>query len=273
MKIYQLVLFLVIISGILYANPYQTATVVGVTLQYRTSLDSNNLECILTAPTTGWVAVGFNPSNGMMDGNFIFGYVVSNTLSIRDDWGTAIHSHASDISLGGTDNIMNASGTETAGVTEFSFNIPLHSGDSFDRALSIGSTYPILLAYGAANADNFTSIHADRGATEISIVAPVSNQDHTASIDNDQFGLIIHPNPFHSITTIEFDVKTPAPVKLNIYNLRGQLVKSYGEFSTGKHSVLFDSSVDSSKRIGNGVYLCSIENDTEKQMFKMILAN
>jgi hypothetical protein len=267
MKTYQIVLFILLISGVLYANPYQTATVVGVTLQYRTSLDSSNLECILSAPATGWVAVGFNPSSGMMDGNFVFGFVMNNVLSIRDDWGTDLHMHASDTSLGGTDNIMDASGTEIAGATEISFTIPLNSGDAFDQALAIGQSYPILLAYGAT--DDFTSHHTDRGASTISIIPPVSNQDETATIDPNQFEPQIYPNPFHSETTIAFSVKNNDPVKLDVYNMKGQLVKSYGTFTMGKHQVQLNTS-NANEELGSGVYLCRLENQTGRQTIKML---
>lgn len=270
MKAYQIFLFILVFSSVLYANPYQTTTVVEVTLQYRTSLDSSNLECILSAPAAGWVAVGFNPSDGMMDGNFVFGFVLNNVLNIRDDWGTGLHSHASDTSLGGVDNIMNTSGTEIAGVTEISFTIPLNSGDTFDQALAIGQTYPILLAYGAT--DDFTSNHTDRGASTISVVAPVSNQDAAVAADINQFDLQVYPNPFHAVSTIEFNVKNNDPVKIAVYNLKGQLIQYYGEFAMGKHQLQLGS-FNHNTELGSGIYFLRLENQTTAKTVKMIHIN
>ena len=128
----------------------------GITFQWMT--DDEYLYGMVTAPTTGWVSVGFDPTNQMANANIIIGYVDSNGMAnIRDDFGTSSVSHASDTSLGGTDNIMEPDGEEGGASTMISFKIPLNSGDQFDRVLIPGNTYTIILAYGSA--DNFTGFH------------------------------------------------------------------------------------------------------------------
>ncbi len=147
-------------------DDYKTKTVNNITLQWKTdTLD--NLLVKVSATTVGWVAVGFDPSAGMQDANIIIGYVANDTAYIRDDFGTGLHAHAADITLGGTDDVSDAAGTETGGMTEISFTIPLDSGDSRDRVLAVGQSYTVILAWGTDDA--FDTPHTVRVTTEIDI--------------------------------------------------------------------------------------------------------
>ena len=53
------------------------------------------LEVQVSAPTEGWVAVGFDPTRMMQDANFIVGYVQDGRVQIRDDYGSWLTSHSS----------------------------------------------------------------------------------------------------------------------------------------------------------------------------------
>lgn len=121
--------------------------------------DSDYLLVTLAAPTTGWVAVGFQPTAFMKDANLIIGYVESDTPHLRDDFGTGQFTHASDESLGGTADAVILGGNESEGETVLEFRIPLDSGDAYDAVLSIGDSHTFIFAYGADGADDFTSAH------------------------------------------------------------------------------------------------------------------
>ena len=147
------------------AQGYITVTAAGVTLKYR--VDGDSLRCILSAQTTGWVAVGFDPSSRMKDANYIIGYVTNGTVTVRDDWGTQVMNHQADVDLGGTANVRAIQGEESSGITEIEFIIPLNSGDAFDRALSEGQSYPVLL--GRSGMDDINVQHSNRGRTTITL--------------------------------------------------------------------------------------------------------
>lgn len=147
------------------AEGFITVTAAGVTLRYR--VDGDSLRCILSAQTTGWVAVGFNPSSRMKDANFILGYVDNGTVTVRDDWGTQEMSHQADVDLGGRANVRAIQGQETSGITEVEFIIPLDSGDAFDRALTVGQSYPVLLA--RSGMDDINVQHSNRDQTTITL--------------------------------------------------------------------------------------------------------
>ncbi|MBT3755928.1 MAG: DOMON domain-containing protein [Candidatus Cloacimonetes bacterium] len=145
---------------------YEMVTVEGIELQWRT--DDEYLYVNVSAPTTGWVAVGFDPTNQMADANIIIGYVDDGgDLFIRDDFGTSPTSHASDESLGGVNNITQEYGMEENDMTKLHFRIPLNSGDMYDKVLVPGNSYNIILAYGSA--DNFTGFHTLATGTNIEL--------------------------------------------------------------------------------------------------------
>ncbi len=138
-------------------------------VELRWLVEGSSVKFIVQAPTTGWVAVGFDPSQGMKDANFIMGYVEDGTASVADHFGNGALSHINDKELGGSDDIIEFSGTETDGTTEINFTIPLDSGDSYDAPLRKGEEHVILIAYGPNNADNFTSKHSKRMSFPITL--------------------------------------------------------------------------------------------------------
>ncbi len=137
----------------------------GIVLKWR--VKGENLDLVVSAKTTGWVAVGFDPARRMKDANIIIGYVKDGKVFIRDDFGVATTFHKSDVSLKRKDNVLNLSGSESKGITTLEFSIPLDSGDKFDRKLEKGKTYKVLLAYGRE--DDFSAYHAYRTTAEITL--------------------------------------------------------------------------------------------------------
>jgi hypothetical protein len=144
---------------------YRQVSAVDVVLRWK--VEGSRLSVILEAPTAGWVAVGFDPANGMEDANFIIGYVEGSEVMVRDDYGTGLSAHDSDEKLGGTSDIESISGEESEGNTQIAFSIPLDSGDRYDRALEKGREYTVLLAYGKS--DGFTSVHSKRAKATIAL--------------------------------------------------------------------------------------------------------
>lgn len=146
---------------------YEKFDTLGMTFQWRTDQDS--LYVKLSAPTTGWVAVGFDPTSAMRDANFIIGYVQGNDVFISDSYGDGNYSHEPDSEGGGNDNVADKKGSESATSTQISFTIPLDSGDPRDRPLVAGQTYTILLAYGPDGSDGFTLKHATKAKKDLEL--------------------------------------------------------------------------------------------------------
>ena len=146
-----------------YAHDTQVA---GVTLYWAN--DAEFLYAALEAPTGGWVSVGFDPENRMQGANYVFGYLQDGQVFVEDMYGArpaGPGSHPPDVELGGNNDILEYGGLEEGGATVIEFKIPLDSGDEYDKTLQPGSSYAVLLAWGAG--DDFESYHGGRGAGEI----------------------------------------------------------------------------------------------------------
>jgi len=146
---------------------FKTKTAGGVTLKWK--VEDSDLLVKVSASTTGWVAVGFDPTSRMQNANIIIGYVSGGEVFIRDDYGSGLTAHQADVTGGGTDDVTDKAGTETGGATEITFSIPLDSGDTRDRPLVEGNTYTVLLARGTNGVDNFTTEHGAKTPTTITI--------------------------------------------------------------------------------------------------------
>lgn len=122
------------------------------------TVDGDSLHVKLTAKTTAWVGIGFNPSEGMKDANLIIGYVRNGEVSVRDDFGSGLRNHSEDTRDGGQENVTNAFGKEENGTTEIGFTIPLNSGDAKDQAITPDGDTTVLLSYGGGR-DSFLTKH------------------------------------------------------------------------------------------------------------------
>ncbi len=147
---------------------YKSVTTAGVTFQWMVVDSGTNLDCILTATATGWVAVGFHSNTATASGkgffaNIIIGYVdlTGTSVSVVDNYNDSGNGHGPDTSFTGADDIITYSGTEINGITELRFKIPLNSGDPYDLPLVVGDYYNILLAWDAD--DDTTKRHDERG--------------------------------------------------------------------------------------------------------------
>ncbi len=83
-----------------------------------------------------------------------------------------------------------------------------------------------------------------------------------------------YPNPFNPVTRICFTVLNPErPVKLNIYNLKGQMVKELynGIPGTNLLDLQWNACDDSGRPVASGVYLYRMEAESFIRTRKMLL--
>ncbi len=83
-----------------------------------------------------------------------------------------------------------------------------------------------------------------------------------------------YPNPFNPETTISFSVvQTSSLVNLEIYNLKGQKIKTLvnGTLSSGIHSVIWNGTDEKGKSVASGVYLYKMRTGNYVSTKKMIL--
>lgn len=82
-----------------------------------------------------------------------------------------------------------------------------------------------------------------------------------------------YPNPFNPETTISYSVKEAGRVKLEVYNLKGQKVRTLvdEEHASGHYKKFFDSRDDRGRKLASGVYLLRMQAPGYHKTTKMIL--
>lgn len=147
-----------LLAGNLKAEGYQhSLTVDKMTFDW--SVKGDQLAVKLAAPTTGWVAIGFNPTEKMKGANIIIGYVKDGKVEISDDFGTTAIRHAADTSQNGKENVTIVGGSEQGSTTTLEFSLPLHSEEATDgTTIDPNADTVIILAYGP-DMDSFKTKH------------------------------------------------------------------------------------------------------------------
>jgi hypothetical protein len=129
------------------SDGYKMVETIEMTAQWKVVDDQ--LEIILTSPTDGWLAIGFDPSSVMQDADIYIGYIDDEgNVTVRDDYGTWFTSHEADTSLGGSNHATVLGGSESDEGSRIRFRIPLESGDQYDNPLEEGNEHVMMLAYG-----------------------------------------------------------------------------------------------------------------------------
>ncbi len=103
--------------------------------------------------------------------------------------------------------------------------------------------------------------------------------EYPVGITNDElpitnYQLRNYPNPFNPETKIAFDLPKAGQVKLEIYNIKGQKVKSLLDcfMSPGRSEMIWNSKDDKGRKVSSGVYFykLNVNGKTEKTK-KMLL--
>lgn len=82
-----------------------------------------------------------------------------------------------------------------------------------------------------------------------------------------------YPNPFNPATTIAFQLPDRKPVKLQVFNASGQLVKTLvdGTLDAGSHHSTWDGTNDLNGAVTSGVYFYRLQTDTDQATRRMVL--
>lgn len=138
-------------------------------------VDGDKLAVKLSAQTSSWVGIGFNPSKMMKDANFVLGYVKDGKVEITDEFGDSDNNHSQDSKLGGTEDVTLVGGSEEGGMTTIEFIMPLQSADKNDTAITVDGDTTVLLAYGGGR-DSFKAKHQYRTAVKVNLASGASQK-------------------------------------------------------------------------------------------------
>jgi len=108
----------------------------------------------------------------------------------------------------------------------------------------------------------------------IHLTQPTGMQQGENMVSPKEFQLLQnYPNPFNSRTTFQFNLPLAEQLTFYVYNLQGQLVKSFADselWQAGAHSIEWDGTDSQGQPISSGLYLFVLETKDFKQMRKML---
>jgi len=108
----------------------------------------------------------------------------------------------------------------------------------------------------------------------VELGAPTGVEDPVPLEIPSEFALLQnYPNPFNPETTIRFQLPQETDVRINIYNIHGQLVRKLVSESreAGFHEIVWDARDDVGKGVPSGVYIYRIQADTFMEVRKLLL--
>ena len=132
-----------------WAEAQKEVTLGGMTLSYR--LLAEEIELQLTAPTTGWVGVGFNSRNSIVKSDLYLLRVKEGKVEGLDLYVVGAGNPREDTELGGTNSLILLEGLEKNSTTQVNLRLPFPSGDKFDYLHHQDKEFWLILAYSVSD--------------------------------------------------------------------------------------------------------------------------
>ena len=84
-----------------------------------------------------------------------------------------------------------------------------------------------------------------------------------------------YPNPFNPETTISFDLANQCSVTIEVYNIKGQKVKTLAKdmFTPGHHTVVWNGTDNKGKSVSSGVYFYRMSTPNHTSLGKCCFSN
>lgn len=105
----------------------------------------------------------------------------------------------------------------------------------------------------------------DMGAVQIQAV---SNDNETQVITPQ---MSLYPNPFNPEITIKFPISKTSYRSLSIYNLKGQVVKSFKNIEIGTNKIIWNGKNNFGENASSGIYFFKYQSDSHTEIRKALL--
>ena len=219
----------------------------------------------ITFPTSGSgsAAILYVPTENIEFLNVAANTTVSADFAVRN---------LGNVSLSGMISIPDAFELKMNGQTlpdDYNYNLAAGTSQIFSIAYTTGTTgVQINDVITVSSNDSFNPVQQ----ITLVLTTAVANDDETGAplltkLDGN------YPNPFNPETSIRYSVKEPGRVRIGVYNLKGQLVKTLvdGSLNAGKYKVIWNGLDASGRGVASGVYLYRMESPGYTKTLKMML--
>ncbi len=155
-------------DAVIAPGEYAHETTIGQVTVYWSN-DDQYLYLAAEAETSGWLGIGLDPEDRMQGANYIIAAERDGAPSLYDAYGQGVigATHPEDTEIGGTDDLVASAVSVQGGIVRLEVQLPLDSGDEYDKVLQPGETYPIIVATGTGF--QFSAPHDFRAMGEMAL--------------------------------------------------------------------------------------------------------
>lgn len=213
-----------------------------------------------------------NPDYIMVSGYFAAKPLLKAPVVLNDTWNYNLTSNGYPIEM--TTTVTSIATDVTIdnftyiGCAELTVNIQYPNGYDWNNWLVTRRLY----MYPGIGCVKRVDHWSDNTTTEITLVSHqiTANEDNLAS--QATLSSYNYPNPFTQLTNICFDLPKSGSACVSIYNMKGQLVRSFDwvHFEVGNNSVTWDGKDDQGKTVADGMYLYKIQTKDSSTHGKML---
>jgi hypothetical protein len=131
------------------------------------TIDNDTLHLAIEARTTGWIALGLEPSVLMKDADMIIGWWNgTDDFVVEDAYATGqTGPHPPDTEIGGSYDILTYLATQSGGWTRIELTRSVDTGDPLDRAIRMDG--PMKIMWAVSDTTDIGGKHAQRGLATV----------------------------------------------------------------------------------------------------------
>lgn len=238
---------------------------------YKWTYNKDNI--VTSGSDCGWIDKIIFPAAGgsateaplayMNNETLAYGSIAPNTTFTKE----IVMVNFGNQALTGTITVPNGFFVDSENVTTLNYTIPANSNQSFNIIFA-----PTVL--GNYNGEVTVSTN-DPSNPNLSVQITASCQNISTDPVTAKVTKLYanYPNPFNPTTNIAFSLKEQANVSIDIFNVKGQLVKRLinGQMPAGNHTITWTGKDENQKQVSSGVYFYRMQTNNYTTTRKMLM--
>lgn len=162
MKVISLII--ITLASIMMQEPKQVSR---NNMEVSWKYDAQRIWIEMSAPTDGWIAIGFNESKEISGNYLLMGRVRDGRAELVEHSTLSAGNYKPITQLGGSIQVQDVGGEENENRTRIKFSLPLKAIDAYRKDLAHGHEYVLLMAF--SREDDFQHHSMMRTAVEINL--------------------------------------------------------------------------------------------------------
>lgn len=138
---------LIVLLSATLSTGFTQNTIAVKGMEFKYEILEDKVKIVLAAPTKGWVGVGFNTQNSIVESDLYLFRVKDGRTEGLDMKVISFGNPQEDQVLGGTIDFSKLKGKEENGTTQITFQLPLNTRDQYDFDHQLNKPFWLILAY------------------------------------------------------------------------------------------------------------------------------